>query len=302
MTSATNLMIRLSSRIAKSLSCLFVACAGLCGLATVGCRSVSSLEQAAFTPPHPLFISHRGESSQVTENTLGAFRYAMEHNSDGFETDIHLTADGQLVCLHDCDTQRVFGTAMRVEEHTLAELRTLRDNPEEGVPTLAEALAVLRPGKLIFIEVKDSNPAVVDAMAQDLACSAVKPEQVVVISFIAEMVRYSKEKYPQYKTMWLCGFGKDEKTGEYTDVSYYTGVLKAIRADGIDCCGDFEYMDADFYRAMKEAGLEIMVWTIDSTEDARRFIEDGADGITSNRAASLVVELQDLRKEGPAQK
>ncbi len=263
--------------------------------AMTGCRTFTKQP----LPPKPTFISHRGESSRAPENTLAAFRYAMEHDSDGFETDIHLTAGGTVVCCHDCSTKGVFGEDMLIEEHSLAELRRLKaiphseDYPDETIPTLAEALAVLRPGKLIYIELKHYDPSLVDAMVNDIRNSNVPTEQIVVISFASDAIKYCKENYPEYKTLWLAGFSYNEEAGKYDhDVYYYIDFLRSIHADGIDCAGDFDFMDEEFYSAFKKAGLEVMVWTIDNTDDARRFIQDGADGITSNRAVELIKELR----------
>ena len=71
------------------------------------------------------WISHRGESLDAPENTLAAFRLAMERGSDGVETDIHLTADGILVCCHDADTKHTCGESRIIEETPFAELETL---------------------------------------------------------------------------------------------------------------------------------------------------------------------------------
>ena len=269
-----------------------------------GCRSMPQ----ANVRPRPLFISHRGESSVAPENTMAAFRYAIEHGSDGFETDIHLTSDGTVVCSHDCNLKRVFGVDLKIEDHAYSELKGLVALPHAnalpnekapilssalGVPTLSEALSVLTPGTRIFIEVKDNQHALVDAMARDIRNANLKPCQIVVISFHSAAIKYCKEKYPEYRTLWLCGFGKDKKTGKYhQNVDYYINVLKDIHADGIDCAGDFDFMTADFYRAMKEAGMEVVVWTIDDTDTARRFVHDGVDGVTTNRAVGLIKELR----------
>ncbi len=276
---------------------LLVAFSGCCRLSQQHAR------------PRPLFISHRGESSVAPENTMAAFRYAIEHGSDGFETDIHLTSDGTVVCSHDCNLKRVFGVNLKIEDHKYAELKGLVARPHAdalpnekapilstalGVPTLCEALSVLTPETKIFIEVKDNKHALVDAMARDIRDANLKPSQIAVISFHSAALKYCKEKYPEYKTLWLCGFGKDKKTGKYHhDVEYYVNVLNDIRADGIDCAGDFDFMTGDFYRAMRAAGMEVCVWTIDDTEKARRFVQDGVDGVTTNRAVGLISELRD---------
>ena len=86
-----------------------------------------------------LFLSHRGESDDAPENTLNAFSLAMERDSDGIELDIRLSADGEVVCVHDETLERVAGAKLAVAEASLAELRKFYP-----VPRLSEALAVLR--------------------------------------------------------------------------------------------------------------------------------------------------------------
>lgn len=90
--------------------------------------------------------AHRGlhrQDKSVPENSLEAFRAAVEHGY-GVEMDVHLSADGALVVFHDDTLDRVCGVPGRVEDKTLEELRQLRlCGTDCGIPTLAEALAVL---------------------------------------------------------------------------------------------------------------------------------------------------------------
>lgn len=232
------------------------------------------------------------------ENTLAAFRYAMEHGADGMETDIHLTADHVLVCCHDCNTKYVFGEDNVIEKHVFADLANLKARPHndaypsEGLPSFADALKVLRPGKYFYVEIKDYDTAVIDEMVKQVKLAGKPDKQIVIISFHAAMVKYAKEKYPQYKALWLTGFPKNEQ-GEYSQsLDELVKLLVEIKADGIDCSGNFEYMTEDFYRTLKDAGMKIVVWTIDNPVDVQRFLDEGADGITSNRASSLVNECR----------
>ena len=68
-------------------------------------------------------IAHRGASYDAPENTLAAFRLAWQQGADGIEGDFYLTADGEIVCLHDSDTGRTGDRKLSVGQSTLAELR-----------------------------------------------------------------------------------------------------------------------------------------------------------------------------------
>ena len=71
-----------------------------------------------------LYISHRGESADAPENTMAAFRLAWERGTDGIECDVHRTADGEVVVIHDGDTGRVAGTKLPVARTLGVDQRT----------------------------------------------------------------------------------------------------------------------------------------------------------------------------------
>jgi len=73
----------------------------------------------------PLVIAHRGSSSAVAEHTVGAYRLAIAEGADGLECDVRLSADGELVCLHDRTLDRTGGSNGIVSAMTLAELRAV---------------------------------------------------------------------------------------------------------------------------------------------------------------------------------
>ncbi len=118
----------------------------------------------AFPPgsqPLPLIIAHRGDLGRAPENTLPAFRRAVEAGADGVELDVRLTKDGQLVVFHDHNLDRTSNGAGPVNHSTLAEVRSLDVgswfDPKfqgETAPTLDEVFETLPPGYLINVEMK----------------------------------------------------------------------------------------------------------------------------------------------------
>ena len=75
--------------------------------------------------PKPYLLAHRGNRVRCPENTLAAFRQALADGADALETDLHLTADGVFVCIHDALVDRTTDGRGPVAGMTLAELRTL---------------------------------------------------------------------------------------------------------------------------------------------------------------------------------
>src|ERR1700716_2082263 len=91
--------------------------------------------------------AHRGASRELRENTMPAFRRALELGADALETDVHATADGVLVASHDPDGARVFGVPKRIADCRWEEVRSW------GVPSLEEIILAF-PGVPINVDLK----------------------------------------------------------------------------------------------------------------------------------------------------
>lgn len=89
-----------------------------------------------------LIIAHRGASSLEPENTIRSFNKAASLGADMIEFDVRESKDGELVVIHDSNTERLFDKDYRVAELTVAELKEI--SAEREIPTLAEALAAIK--------------------------------------------------------------------------------------------------------------------------------------------------------------
>lgn len=234
------------------------------------------------------WIAHRGESFDAPENTISAFRLATQSGADGIECDIHLTCDGEIVCIHDSNTKRTSGVDLEVARTSLSELRKLDLGSWKGaqwrgekIPLLAELLEVIKPDMKVFIEIK-SDPITVNSMKRILQKSALMDEQIVIISFHKEAIIEVKKQLPQLKAYWLCSYDENHNPSAEEIID----VLRQIGADGVDSnCADF--INAEFVSKIHNAGFEFHVWTIDELEKAAKFKKLGVDSITSNRAGFL---------------
>ena len=110
--------------------------------------------------PRPKILGHRGASADAPENTLAAFRLAIEQGADGVELDVWRCGTGEVVVHHDADTRRTAGVALLVPRAALRELRALDVGAWRGerfsgerIPLLAEVLEAL-PGALVNVELK----------------------------------------------------------------------------------------------------------------------------------------------------
>ena len=248
--------------------------------------------------PSVEFVAHRGESADAPENTLAAFQLAWERNVKAIELDVHLSRDGVLVVCHDGDTKRTTGVSKKIKETDWAELKTLdagswKDSKwsAEKLPNLESSLATIPDGARCFIEVKvgaEAVPALVKAVRQ----SGKKPEQLVIISFQEDAVAEAKRQLPELKALYLSSFKQDKATGAWTpSVEDLIAKAKAIKADGLDLAFKGP-IDREQIDKIKDAGLEIGIWTVDDPKEASRLIDLGVPIITTNKAEWLKQQVE----------
>src|SRR5919112_3910522 len=122
----------------------------------------------------PVNLAHRGASALAPENTIEAFRLAVEDGAGGLELDVHMTRDGHIVVIHDAAVDRTTNGSGAVSQMTFDELRTFDAgydfSPDGGptrpyrgrgvrVPTLGEVLEAF-PGVAVNIDLKDGPPGI----------------------------------------------------------------------------------------------------------------------------------------------
>ena len=105
-----------------------------------------------------LNIAHRGYSGKFDENTMIAFRKAIEYKADGIETDVQLSKDNVPVIIHDETLDRTTDGTGYVKDYTLAELKRFRTKSGEEIPTLEELLELVADSNLevLNLELKNS--------------------------------------------------------------------------------------------------------------------------------------------------
>ena len=245
-----------------------------------------------------LIIGHRGASHDAPENTLAAFRLAMEQGADGFEADFYLTADGRVICFHDKDTERLCGKKLLVSQTRFNVLRALDIGSwkgprwkDERMPTLEEVLALVPGGKKIFIELK-SGPEIVEPMARILESSSLSPPQIVIISFHADAIEASKKRLPDLRAHWLSGY-KEQEDGRLTPTKEeVAATIRRIGADGFGSKAEPEHFDAAFVEHLRDSGCrEFHVWTVNEPEVAHYYQQLGAWSITTDRPGWLRARL-----------
>ncbi len=246
----------------------------------------------------PVIIAHRGASYDAPENTLAAFRLAWEQGADGIEADFHLSSDGRIVCIHDKDLERVAGVKEVVKNTPFDVLRS-RDvgswkGPRwrgERIPTLEEVLAIVPEGKLIFIELK-VGVEIVEPLMEALNASSLKNEQLVIISFDADVIAECERRRPGLRTQWLTDY-KQQDDGEWRPTEEtISATMRRTRADALGSKAELQVLDQALLERLCAAKVcEFGVWTVDDPQVARYYIERGAWSVTTNRPRWLREQL-----------
>jgi len=171
---------------------------------------LQQLVQRAFgNRPGPYVIGHRGAAGYAPENTMVAFERGIALRADAIELDVHPTADGHLVVIHDPTLNRTTNGTGLVAQHTLAQLRGLDAgswfDPSfagERIPTLREVLQWAHGRTKVVIEIKQGPifyPNVEQLLVAELDAAGMRGD-VLVISFDHQSVRRVKELAPDIVT------------------------------------------------------------------------------------------------------
>ncbi len=235
----------------------------------------------------PIVIAHRGFSSRAPENTLAAYRLAIEIGAELAECDVRLSSDRVPVLIHDDDLKRTAGVDRKVAELTAAELGALdagrwKDEAFAGepIPTLEQALRLVHGKLRLVIEIKDTGMEreVVDA----IRAAGVDPIDLMIFSFDHATVKTIAEIEPLLPTAWLIA---DPPTGLDDRREIIRDALR-IRASGIGFARDQVY--PDFVRLAHECGFTVFVWTVNDPGEMRALVEAGVDAIISDRPDVLM--------------
>jgi glycerophosphoryl diester phosphodiesterase len=232
--------------------------------------------------------AHRGSLRDAPENTLAAIRASIDQGADYAEIDIHLTADGVPVLVHDEDLQRLAGVGRRPGQLTLAELQQIDVGSKFGpafagetIPTLAEAIATARGRIRLNIELKPTDRGrerdELAAAVADLVRSRDFEADCFVTSLDHEAVATAKRRNPRLRTGAIVSAAVGDVGRLPVDV---LGVRTGLITDRL------------LGRA-HAAGKEVHAWTIDDPEVMGELIDRGVDGlITNDPGAALSVRRE----------
>lgn len=219
-----------------------------------------------------LIYAHRGVSAIHPENTLRAFRHALAIGVDGIELDVHATADGIPVVIHDREISRTTDGSGYVDQISLARLATFYAGDGERVPTLAEVLALVGDAAHLDIEIKgnDVERAVLDVLAQHPTV------RWAISSFDWDTLRTVRRLDPLAE-LWPL----DERAGDEL-----IAIANELASPAVSLfIGAYTAQNAT---KLRDAGLRVIVWTVNDPREARRVKDLGAFGLCTDDPQRLM--------------
>ncbi|GAA4265695.1 inositol monophosphatase family protein [Frondihabitans peucedani] len=215
--------------------------------------------------------AHRGDSSRFRENTALAIRSAIDAGADTVEIDVRLTADGEVVVLHDPTLERLWGDPRAVADVGWAEVRELGGG-DLRVPRLSEILPLFDGvDALLLIDMDSAEPAAsAHAVVREHAGSA----RVAWCGHLEGMrVVRSLDGAAEIWLPWSRGAAPT--AGELADLGPAVVNLP------------HHVVGPDLVEAVHALGARVSCWTVDDTVQARRLASIGVDSITTNRLDAL---------------
>jgi len=231
--------------------------------------------------PAPVVVAHRGDKAYAPENTVSAFKQAGEKGADAIEFDVKLSADGQVIVLHDQTVDRTTNGTGNAAKITLAGLRDLDASVQfpgqfsgERIPTLEEVFEAV--GKQIYMNVELTNYSTPnDGLASKVAEIVKKhgmQSRVLISSFFARNLQKIRLLLPEVPRALLTLPG-----------------LLGFWGRTIGCRGDYAALnpyitdlDERLVTRIHSAGKRVNAWTVTAEVDIKRAIDLGVDGIITD--------------------
>jgi glycerophosphoryl diester phosphodiesterase len=288
-----------------------VIAAGVIG-ALLAAGYAIALFRAAPVAPHPFFadlphrpivIAHRGSAVLWPENTLLAFRQALDLGADILELDLRTTSDGEIVVLHDETVDRTTDGSGRVREMTYEELRRLDAGhrffpiapvvaPEGGhgvtVPTIDEVLSTFSTARL-NLEIKEPGNALAASLCERILHYGAG-DRVLVASFHVSAVHAFRAECPSVATTATVSEAK-----RFLVASRFPGMPYVPAAQALQLPERFRgirVVDRRTTEAARQANLPLYVFTINDVQAVRRLLAAGVDGFVTDRPDVVLAEVQ----------
>ncbi len=238
----------------------------------------------------PLIIAHRGASADAPENTIASFKEAMNQHADALEIDVRMTADSQLIVMHDAKVNRTTNGEGEVSSLLFQELRKLdagswfsSNFSDEKIPTLREVLSILDSSTLLIIEIKSESIGIERRVIEEVDAAG-KRKQILLKSFYPEAIHTFQQRAPEIPRVYVFAFHCSLLNFTFGTVPRFENIFNTPA----------EYLQIhrlavtqSFVEKAHQRNYKVIVWSVDTEEDMRAMIHLGVDGIETDHPGML---------------
>lgn len=254
----------------------------------------SSPEGTSDAPP-PAVIAHRGASALAPENTVPAVEAAWEKGADAVELDVRISADEELVVIHDRTTERTTEVKQQVAKTPFDSLKELDAGSwfapkfaNTRIPSLDSMMDHVPADKELLIEFKsgpESIPLLEDLLSEREAIPAFS-----IISFDPAVLIKAKERLPAIPTYWVL-----------PRVHALTPVLRKGEKAGFDGLNmrKSNFMSGKRIPRIREKGLNLLAWTVNDIDRAVELKRLGVQGIVTDHPGKLRKAFEKMKQKDP---
>lgn len=225
-------------------------------------------------------IAHRGFSEIAPENTLSAFKKAIEIGADYLELDVHATADNVMVVIHDDSVNRTAtnGETGKIKDLTFDELNKIKvgypskfasSYADEKIPTLHEVLELAKGKIKVCIEIKTLG---IENEVLKIIEQTQMQNEVVIFSFYFEVLSQIRALNPNISLLYLVSHF-EKHTVDYAKLIH-------VNAIGV---GNENVITSEMLEQVHQAKMELWQWTINDSATIKNLIDLKIDGIITNK-------------------
>ena len=214
-----------------------------------------------------LRIGHRGARAYEPENTLRSFKKALEIGVDAIEFDVRKTLDNQLVVIHDADVKRTTNGKGLVADLTLKEIEALSTEKGEKIPTLEEAFELLDSKVKILVELKEQG---YEEKVLSIVSAKKVEKNVIITSFLEPALKKIREINHEIETGLIYAKHPNPlKSASDLKANYLLPLYRFTHTANVE--------------KAHQNGLKVLVWTINTKEEAEEYAKKGVDGIATDK-------------------
>lgn len=221
------------------------------------------------------FIAHRANYDFPIENSVEGTRRALASSVDGIELDVRVSTDGFVYLFHDDEVD-----GEKLNELSFAEVRARTSRA--SAPLLTEIFALGEPRSFYLLDLKIDDFAAIGPLVSVVRESGIGLAKVIFQSRRLDILQQIEHKVPLSKRIYLTSLKKRWPLYRAPSAENLLEDISGFPIDGISLKGR-RFLDAAYIATLREAGLDVYVWTVNDMERIQHYVAMGVDGLITDK-------------------